>query len=141
MSIYAIKLFIVASDFNKDGKKDLIKYGVFASAANGTDEFQVIENDKFARGNSSIEDKLQVIVAAKRVDVNKKISEWAKMGVRNLDGSNLPEVDIDAYLVYPEGVDGRKFIVYENFKTILKWNRSLFFGLAVGRLSDLIEYY
>ena len=51
------------------------------------------------------------------------------------------DVDIDAYLVYPEGTDGRKFIVYENFKTILDWNRSLFFGLAVGRLSDLIEYY
>jgi membrane-bound lytic murein transglycosylase B len=63
------------------------------------------------------------------------------MGVRKLDGTELPKVDINAYLVYPEGVDGRKYIVYENFKTILKWNRSLFFGIAVGTLSDLIEYY
>ena len=29
----------------------------------------------------------------------------------------------------------------ENFKTIMKWNRSLFFGIAVGTLSDMIEYF
>ena len=52
-----------------------------------------------------------------------------------------PSVNIDAYLVYPEGEDGRKFLVYENFKTIMKWNRSLFFGISVGILSDMIEYY
>ena len=40
-----------------------------------------------------------------------------------------------------EGKDGRKYIVYENFKTLMKWNRSLFFGIAVGTLSDMIEYY
>jgi membrane-bound lytic murein transglycosylase B len=62
-------------------------------------------------------------------------------GCKKIDGSELTNVDINAYLVYPEGVNGRKYIVYENFKTILKWNRSLFFGIAVGTLSDLIEYY
>ncbi len=59
----------------------------------------------------------------------------------NVDGSNLPDVKIDAYLVYPDGENGKKFLVYENFKTIMKWNRSLFFGISVGKLSDMIEYY
>jgi len=134
-----------AVDFNKDGKKDIWNTlpDVFASAANYLFSSGWNDNETWGREVTVIK-KIKddyITTSAKRVDVNKKISEWAKMGVRNLDGSNLPEVDIDAYLVYPEGVDGRKFIVYENFKTILKWNRSLFFGLAVGRLSDLIEYY
>ena len=34
-----------------------------------------------------------------------------------------------------------KYSDYENFKTIMKWNRSLFFGISVGKLSDMIEYY
>ncbi|MGY9058818.1 MAG: lytic murein transglycosylase [Candidatus Puniceispirillales bacterium] len=134
-----------AVDFNKDGKKDIWNTlpDVFASAANYLFSSGWNDNETWGREVTVIK-KIKddyITTSAKRVDVNKKISEWTKMGVRNLDGSNLPEVDIDAYLVYPEGVDGRKFIVYENFKTILKWNRSLFFGLAVGRLSDLIEYY
>jgi len=134
-----------AVDFNKDGKKDIWNTlpDVFASAANYLFSSGWNDNETWGREVTVIK-KIKddyITTSAKRVDVNKKISEWAKMGVRNLDGSNLPEVNIDAYLVYPEGVDGRKFIVYENFKTILKWNRSLFFGLAVGRLSDLIEYY
>ena len=134
-----------AVDFNKDGKKDIWNTlpDVFASAANYLFSSGWNDNETWGREVTVVK-KIKddyITTSAKRVDVNKKISEWAKMGVRNLDGSNLPEVDIDAYLVYPEGVDGRKFIVYENFKTILKWNRSLFFGLAVGRLSDLIEYY
>ena len=57
------------------------------------------------------------------------------------NGEKLTIRDIQAYLVYPEGEEGRKFLVYENFKVIMKWNRSLFFGLSVGILSDMIEYY
>ena len=38
----------------------------------------------------------------------------------------------------PGGADGPAFIVYENFRAILKWNRSDFFALTVGYLSDRI---
>lgn len=31
------------------------------------------------------------------------------------------------------------FIVYDNYKVILKWNRSSYFGTAVGLLSDHIR--
>ena len=53
----------------------------------------------------------------------------------------MPNKNLDAYLVYPEGEEGKKYLVYENFKVIMKWNRSLFFGISVGTLSDMIEYY
>ena len=80
-------------------------------------------------------------MTSSRVEISKKIQEWQKLGVVNVDGSNLPDAKIDAYLVYPDGENGKKFLVYENFKTIMKWNRSLFFGISVGKLSDMIEYY
>ena len=55
--------------------------------------------------------------------------------------NSLPERDLQAYLIYPDGDDGRKYLVYENFKVIMRWNRSLFFGISVGTLADMIEYY
>ena len=134
-----------AVDFNKDGKKDIWNTipDVLASAANylsstGWDNSQTWGREVIVINNI---DESLITTSARKVETSKKLSHWSNSGVRNLDGTMLPDVDIDAYLVYPEGIDGRKFIVYENFKTILDWNRSLFFGLAVGRLSDLIEYY
>ena len=134
-----------AVDFNNDGKKDIWNTipDVLASAANylsstGWDNSQTWGREVMVTNNI---DESLITTSARKVETSKKLSQWSNSGVRNLDGTMLPDVDIDAYLVYPEGTDGRKFIVYENFKTILDWNRSLFFGLAVGRLSDLIEYY
>ena len=41
----------------------------------------------------------------------------------------LPNKNLDAYLVFPEGEDGKKFLVYENFKVTI-WNRSLFWNIS-----------
>ena len=68
----------------------------------------------------------------------KKLAEWAALGLRRAGGGALPKVDINAALVMPAGADGPAFLVYENFRVILKWNRSTLFGLAVGRLADRI---
>ena len=134
-----------AVDFDNDGKKDIWKTipDVLASAANYLSSTGWDNSQTWGREVMVINDidESLITTSARKVETNKKLSHWSNSGVRNLDGTMLPDVDIYAYLVYPEGTDGRKFIVYENFKTILDWNRSLFFGLAVGRLSDLIEYY
>ncbi len=41
-------------------------------------------------------------------------------------------------LVRPAGANGPAYLVSENFKVILRWNQSDFFGLGVGLLSDRI---
>ena len=41
-------------------------------------------------------------------------------------------------MLLPGGEDGPAFVVYDNYRTILKWNRSDYFGMSVGRLADLI---
>ena len=134
-----------ATDFNKDGKKDIWNTlpDVFASSSNYLNKSGWNHNQTWGREVKVSQDidEDMITVSARKIVVSKKINEWSKLGVTNLDGSKLPEVNIDAYLVYPEGKEGRKYIVYENFKTIMKWNRSLFFGIAVGTLSDMIEYF
>ena len=134
-----------ATDFNKDNKKDIwnTQSDIFASTANYLSSSGWNNEQTWGREVKVIKeiDPEFVTTSAKSIEINKKIPEWINLGVVNLDGTKLPEVNIDAYLVYPEGDDGRKFLVYENFKTIMKWNRSLFFGISVGKLSDMIEYY
>jgi membrane-bound lytic murein transglycosylase B len=41
-------------------------------------------------------------------------------------------------IVRPAGANGPAFRTTANFQTILRWNQSDFFGLAVGLLSDKI---
>ena len=60
------------------------------------------------------------------------MSEWSELGVLKVNGEKLPNKNLDAYLVFPEGENGKKYLVYENFKVIMKWNRSLFFGIRLA---------
>jgi membrane-bound lytic murein transglycosylase B len=46
---------------------------------------------------------------------------------------------VRAAIVFPDK-DAREpaFLVYQNYRMLLKWNRSNFFALAVGHLADRI---
>jgi membrane-bound lytic murein transglycosylase B len=66
----------------------------------------------------------------------KPLSEWAALGVRRVGGGTLPAQDVQASLVLPSGSRGPAFLLYENYRTILKWNRSAFYAIAVGHLAD-----
>ena len=70
---------------------------------------------------------------------SKPIGEWQALGVRRADGSDLPARQLPASIIVPEnGADARAFLVYENYRSILRWNRSDFFALAIGSLADRI---
>jgi len=64
------------------------------------------------------------------------LSEWQKKGVRRLNGTALPQVDIVATMIQPEGNGRRAFLVYANYDALMKWNRAHSFALAVGMLAD-----
>lgn len=66
----------------------------------------------------------------------KKIAEWQMLGVRRDNGADLPTRDLNASIVVPDADDPRAFLVYDNFSVLLKWNRSLYYGVAAGLLSD-----
>jgi len=68
----------------------------------------------------------------------KPLKEWQTLGLRRADDSALPRVDIEASLILPAGHRGPAFLVYQNFRTILNWNRSILYAIAVGHLADRI---
>ncbi|MEM7169441.1 MAG: lytic murein transglycosylase [Pseudomonadota bacterium] len=66
------------------------------------------------------------------------LQEWDRLGVRRADGSPLPVVDMEGSIVLPSGHKGPAFLVYKNYRTIMIWNRSILYALAVGHLADRI---
>lgn len=67
----------------------------------------------------------------------KGLAAWQKLGVRRADGTDLPGRDLAASILRPSE-DGPPFAVYDNYRAILKWNRSHLFAVAVGSLADRI---
>ncbi len=66
----------------------------------------------------------------------KKLAAWQAMGIRSVGGGALPNADIEGSLLLPTGAEGPAFIVYQNFRTIMRWNTSELYALAVGHLAD-----
>tara|TARA_Y100001958_G_C21170365_1_gene502285 strand:- start:166 stop:1200 length:1035 start_codon:yes stop_codon:yes gene_type:complete len=68
-----------------------------------------------------------------------KLSEWSNLGFRKINGDPLPaRDDLEARLIAPDGLNGRMFIVYPNYKNILYYNCSSYYAVSVGLLSDKI---
>ncbi len=72
------------------------------------------------------------------LEIEKPLSEWRALGVQPIDGTELPEADIPASLILPDGRHGMAFLVYDNFRVIMRWNHSIYFATAVGLLAERI---
>ncbi len=132
-----------ALDYDKDGYIDLkgSKPDAIASAANYIKKIgwkknapcfdQVIFNKHI--------NELFFNHSARNIKNKKKINNWKKMGIVFTNDKNNNNNLIGA-LVLPDGdKSSPKFIVYENYELILKWNRSLRFGLTICTLAELIK--
>lgn len=69
-------------------------------------------------------------------DVRLRLNRWQALGVRRADGRDLPGRDLWSTIIQPDGSGGRAFAVYDNFDSLLRWNRSNHFALAIGHLAD-----
>ena len=124
-----------ASDWNKDGNKDIwnSKPDVFASAANYLK--RVGWSNKITWGR-----KVYLGNYNNKVKKNKYIllKNWSSYGIINENKEKLPQVNIKARLVIPDNYGKYGYLVYKNFDALLNWNRSNYFAIAVGKLSDTI---
>jgi len=68
------------------------------------------------------------------------LAQWQALGIRRADGTNLPNVDIKAALVFPDDENGRVYLAYDNYKSLMHWNLSYYFVSSVGHLSDRIKF-
>lgn len=71
-----------------------------------------------------------------QLTIKKHISEWQALGVRRANGADLPQADIEGSVILPAGAKGPAFLVYQNFRSTLVWNRSILYAAAVGYLAD-----
>ena len=60
--------------------------------------------------------------------------------MRRNDGADLPVVGLSASLLRTDEGQGPAYLVYDNFRVLMAWNRSTYFALTVGELADLIGH-
>lgn len=127
-----------AVDGNGDGKIDLwgSREDAFASAANYLSRMGWDGARTWGRAVRVPPGLDRSVVS---LEVRKPLEEWQALGVRRTSGADLPEAPgLTASLIQPDGPATPAYLVYDNFRTILRWNRSQFFGIAVGTLADRI---
>lgn len=129
-----------AVDFDDDGRKDIWnnKADVFASIAN----FLQSEgwSDQLTWGRQvTVPDSFNFSLAGLAPTSKRWLADWQAMQVRRYDGGDLPDIAIKGSLIAPDGEAGRIYLVYNNFHTLMKWNRSSYFGLSVSYLSERIR--
>jgi membrane-bound lytic murein transglycosylase B len=124
-----------AVDEDNDGRKDIWNNlpDVFASASSFLSGYGW--NDKFTWGREVrvTQDLNNNLIGT---NTKKPLAEWQEIGIRRLNGDDLPEANINASLIQPSGSRGPSFLVYKNYRAILRWNHSHLYALAVCRLSD-----
>ncbi len=134
-----------AIDFNNDNYIDLKNpYDAYASAANYLSAMGWKKNSPcFIRIELDQDiNKKYLNVSAKKL-INQKKLKFFKKYIRNVnDLKNLDE-NLKVAIITPDkdiipGAEKLKpaYIVFQNYEIILKWNRSLRFGLAVCTLKD-----
>ena len=83
--------------------------------------------------------KKYINLSARKISHKLKISNWKSKGIVNIDGSEL-KTNLKAALILPDGkTETPTFLVFDNYEKILKWNRSLRFGITVCTLAGMIK--
>jgi membrane-bound lytic murein transglycosylase B len=128
-----------AIDYDGDGRRDIWNSlpDVFASIANYL--ARAGWNDRYTWGRevavpATLDGRLDGL------EVTRPLPDWQAIGVRRADGAALPVVALDASLLRTDDGLGPAYLVYGNFRVLMAWNRSTYFGLTVGQLADLIEH-
>lgn len=123
-----------AVDFDGDGKKDVWTSpgDALASAA------QLLANAGWQRGEVwGVEVKLPPGFAYEDADLDiiKPMAEWRARGVTTVAGASL-DGDQPGAIILPGGARGPAFLVFNNFRVVLKYNAAVSYGLAVCLLAD-----
>ncbi|MEM9628980.1 MAG: lytic murein transglycosylase [Pseudomonadota bacterium] len=129
-----------AVDYDGDGKRDIWNTlpDVFASIANYL--AQSGWDDKYTWGRPVRLASAEKTPARKSgLKVVKSLPEWQSLGVRRENGRSLPAVALNASLLQTDDGEGPAYLVYDNFRVLMVWNRSTYFALTVSELSDLIN--
>jgi membrane-bound lytic murein transglycosylase B len=124
-----------AVDWNGDGRRDIwgTREDVFASIANYLAKAGW-KGDAGWGGEVRLPSSFDTRLAG--LEVKKPLDFWHGLGVRQPDGRSLAGSSETASVLLPGGNDGPALLVTDNYRTILRWNNSVYFASAVGYLAD-----
>ncbi|GAA0748360.1 lytic murein transglycosylase [Ideonella azotifigens] len=123
-----------AEDADGDGKRDI--WGSMADVTASTANF-LARSGWQADQPWGAEVQLPKDFDPGRADteVRQPSAKWAAEGVKTPDGSPLPAMP-EASILLPAGIRGPAFLVGANFRSILRYNNSNSYALAVGLLAQ-----
>jgi membrane-bound lytic murein transglycosylase B len=133
-----------AEDFDGDSRRDIWKSSpdIFASIANYLKGYGWTEGERWGREVKLSSDEAREVArrtagcrARREMSVALPLAEWQRMGVRQLDGSDLPKAAFEASLV---SGSSRHFLVYRNYDVLLDYNCAHAYALSVALLSDRV---
>jgi len=125
-----------AVDADGDGRRDI--WGSMADVAASTANF--LAHSGWQAGQPwGVEVRLPDGFDAGRADdaIRQTSAQWAAEGVQALDGAPLPDI-ADGAIFQPAGARGPAFLVGPNFRTLLRYNNSTSYALAVSLLAQRI---
>lgn len=127
-----------ALDFDGDGRRNVVTSipDMLASTANN------LKKDGWHAGASwgyevSLPENFDFMLADR--SIRKTLREWESLGVRRAGGRGFPRQSDVASLLVPAGAKGPAFVVIDNFRSIMKYNPSESYALAIGHLADRIR--
>ena len=134
-----------AIDYNNDNKVNLKNnVDAFASAANYLKKIGWKKNEpcfKKIELKENIPSKF-LNTSAKKIKNKKKLKSFKKYIKENMYPSNINQnlivgiITPDKDIVENSDILKPAYLVFDNYEVVLKWNRSLRFGLAVCTLKD-----
>jgi membrane-bound lytic murein transglycosylase B len=72
-------------------------------------------------------------------DSTKSVADWKKLGVKRTNGLDFPDDAGNAAIAVPAGIRGPAFMLFDNFRTVLKYNNAVSYALAVCYLANRIH--
>jgi membrane-bound lytic murein transglycosylase B len=144
----------VAVDHDKDGRIDLWSVGpdVITSVARYLERTGWRDDQTWGRevrlppgGETSLAAAMDegdapppVCRSYRTLGAFRGLRRWQALGVRAADGGDLPARNLPAALVVGDTGDGRGWLVYRNFCSLLRYNPAFRYALSVGLLADAI---
>jgi membrane-bound lytic murein transglycosylase B len=127
-----------AVDYDGNGRRDIWTSlpDVFASAANYLSKAGWMKDEPWGL-EATIPANFSPSSAG--LEVRKSLAEWKGAGVRYKE-KNAPQAEPSLLwsVVAPDRQKSSAYLVNNNYRALLRWNRSHHFAIAVGTLSDRI---
>ena len=127
-----------AVDADGDGRRNVVDdpADLIASTANNLTKdgwqtgqswgYEVVVPKDF---NSMQADRAKVMTSA----------QWEHLGLKRANGQAFPVSSEKAYLLAPAGAEGPGFLMFQNFRVIMKYNPAEAYVLAIGHFADRLR--